>query len=191
MPGFRICHAARYQGRLTLAQRVQVFEFGQWRPATAEELAAICAGVGEGAVSVIGIPGHLLKRWWKLAESDPGSKGFEVFGADIATYFVYKEWPLQAPLLIEVVGSEDEPDKALMQSRDMRLGGGVGTVLACINVEEENAAVALGTESGRIRVILEPGEGLMLPPTGVLWNRSALDGWGLALTMLLAALSPE
>ena len=191
MPDFRICHAARYQGRLTLAQRVQVFEFGQWRPATAEELAAICAGVGEGAVSVIGIPGHLLKRWWKLAESDPGTGAFDIFGTDIAAYFVYKEWPLQAPLLIEVVGSEDEPDKPLIQSRDMRLGSGVGTVLACINVDEENAAVALGTESGRIRIILEPGEGLMLPSTGVLWNRSALDGSGPAVTMLLAVLSPE
>jgi hypothetical protein len=191
MPDLRICHAARYQSRLTLAQRVQVFEFGRWRPAAAEELAAICAGVGDGEVSIIGIPGHLLKRWWKLAESDRSTRAFEVFGNDVATYFVYKEWPLQAPLLIEVVSSEDEPDEPLIQSRGMRLGGGVGTVLACINVDEENAAVALGTESGRIRVMLEPGEGLMLPSTGVLWNRSALDGSGLALTMLLAVLSPE
>lgn len=151
----------------------------------------MCTSVGEGDVWVIGIPGHLLRRWWSLAESDRKATGFEAFGTDVATYFVYKEWPLQAPLLIEVVGSEDEPDKPLIQSRDMRLVGGVGTVLACINVDEENAAVALGTESGRIRAILEPGEGLMLPSTGVLWNRSALDGSGLALTMLLAVLSPR
>jgi len=90
-----------------------------------------------------------------------------------------------------VVSSEDEPDGPLIQSRDMRHSGGVGTVLACINVDQKNAAVALGTESGRIRVVLEPGEGLMLPSTGILWNRSALDGSGLAVTMLLAVLSPE
>ena len=45
-------------------------------------------------------------------------------------------------------------------------------MVACINLDDENAAIAFKAESGRIRIILEPGEGLMFPERGVLWNRS-------------------
>ena len=72
----------------------------------------------------------------------------------------------------------------------MRFGGGVvGTMVACINLDDENAAVALKADSGRIRMILEPGEGLMFPERGVLWNRSQLGNSDLAVTLLIGLVS--
>ena len=182
----KICHAARYQSRLTLAERVQVFESTAWRAASADELAAMCAD--DSDVSVLAIPGHLLKRWWSLAESDHITKGFEGYAREIAEYFEYKNWILPANAVMEVVGSDGQRDRALIPSRPMRFSSGVGTLLACINLDDKNLAIALGAESARIRVILEPGEGLMMPAGGVLWNRSALGNADLAVTLLIGLL---
>lgn len=187
-PGFRICDAPRYQSPLTLAERVQVFDSSAWRPASADELAAMCAD--DGDLSVIGIPRRLLKQWWSLAESDDDAlaQGFEGFGREIAEYFEYKNWSWPALALLEVVASESHRDRALIPSRPMRFSSGVGTLLACINLDDKNLAIALGSVSARIRVILEPGEGLMLPEGGVLWNRSALVNSDLAVTLLIGLL---
>jgi hypothetical protein len=186
----KICQAPRYQGRLTLAKRLQVFRSKGWRPATANELATICAD--DGDVSVIGIPQHLLKRLWSLAESDHITTGFEGFAREIAEYIEYKNWiTLPANVLMELVASGGKRDKALIPSNPMRFGTGVGTLIACINLDDENAAIALKAESGRIRIILEPGEGLMLPESGVLWNRSTLGNSDLAVTLLIGSLSTE
>ena len=51
---------------MTLAERIEVFDATGWRSAEADELASMCAD--DGDVSVIGIPRHLLKRWWDMAE---------------------------------------------------------------------------------------------------------------------------
>ncbi len=187
-PGFRICDAPRYQSRLTLAERVQVFDSTGWRPASADELAAMCAG--DGDLSVIGIPRRLLKRWWSLAESgdDALAQGFEGFGREIAEYFEYKNWSWPVLALMEVVGSDGRRDRALIPSRPMRFSSGVGTLLACINLDDKNLAIALGPESARIRIILDPGEGLMMPAGGVLWNRSALGNSDLAVILLIGLL---
>jgi hypothetical protein len=185
----KIYHAPRYQGRLTLAKRAQVFRSKGWRPATANELAAICAD--DGDVSIIGIPQHLLKRWWSLAETDDLTTGFEGYAREIAEYLAYKNWIVRANLLMTVVASGGKRDKALIPSNPMRFGTGVGTLIACINLDDENAAIALKAESGRIRIILEPGEGMMLPESGVLWNRSALGNSDLAVTLLIGSLSTE
>jgi hypothetical protein len=186
----KICQAPRYQGRLTLAKRLQVFRSKGWRPATANELPAICAD--DGDVSIIGIPGHLLKRWWSLAETDDFTAGFEHYAREMAEYLVYKDWIVPAHLLMTVVASGGGRDKALIRSNPMRFGNGaVGTLIACINLDDENAAIALKAESGRIRIILEPGEGLMLPESGVLWNRSKLGNSDLAVTLLIGEVLTE
>jgi hypothetical protein len=185
----KICHAPRYQGRLTLAERLQVFRSNGWQAATANELAAMCAE--DGDVAIIGIPGHLLKRWWSLAESDLMTVGFEGFAYEIALYFQYKSWKLPAVPLMEVVASGGKRDEALIPSNPMRFANGVGTMVACINLDDENAAIALKAESGRIRIILEPGEGLMFPESGVLWNRSTLGNSELAVTLLIGSLLTE
>ncbi len=144
----------------------------------------------DGDLSVIGIPRRLLKQWWSLAESDDDAlaQGFEGFGREIAEYFEYKNWSWPALALLEVVASESHRDRALIPSRPMRFSSGVGTLLACINLDDKNLAIALGSVSARIRVILEPGEGLMLPEGGVLWNRSALVNSDLAVTLLIGLL---
>lgn len=183
----KICHAPRYQGRLTLAKRLQVFRSKGWRPATANEVAAICAD--DGDVSIIGIPGHLLKRWWSLAETDDFTTGFEHYAREMAEYLVYKDWIEPANFLMTVVASGCNHDRALVPSNPMRFGNGaVGMMIACINLDDENAAIAFKTESGRIRIILEPGEGLMFPERGVLWNRSKLGNSDLAVTLLIGSL---
>jgi hypothetical protein len=185
----KIRNAPRYQGRLPLEDRVQVRDSTGWRAASADELGAICAD--DGDVSVIGIPRHLLERWWKLAEADHITKGFDGYGREIAEYFVYKNWRLTAPVLMEVVAAGGKRDKALMPSHPMRFATGVGTLSACINLGGENAAIALKADSRRVRIILEPGEGLLMPADGVLFNRSVLGGSELAVTLLIGSLGTE
>jgi hypothetical protein len=43
----------------------------------------------------------------------------------------------------------------------------------------------------RIRIILEPGEGLMVPVSGVRWNQSTLGNSELAVTLLIGSLSTD
>ena len=187
----KICHAPRYQGRLTIAERLEVLRSNGWKPATADELAAMCAD--DDSVAVIGIPRHLLKRWWELAESDQVSTGFEGFAREIAEYFEYKNWfALPANLLMEVVAaSGDKHDNELVPSDRMRFANGVGRALAWINLSDENASIALEAERMRIRIILEPGEGLMVPVSGVRWNQSTLGNSELAVTLLIGSLSTD
>ncbi len=192
----RICHAARYQSPLALAQRLQVDSSG-WRPVNADELAAISTGDGEpGDVSVIAIPKHLLKQWWKLAESSDGdlthiAAGFKGYARELAEYFEYKSWTIPPDAVMEVLVSDTERDSALQPSQATRFSGGVGKLLACINLGDQRLAIVLGAEAARIRVLLEPGEGVMLPVSGVLWNRSALGSADPAIMLLIGLLSTD
>ena len=171
---------------------------------------------------MIAIPKHLLKRWWSLAEAGDGnltkiSAGFENYAREVAEYFNYKNWTLPADAVMEVVVSDGARDAAevdgvttlgLQSSRATSFSAGVGTMLACINLGDENVAIVLGAESSgqacdqagesanvcaeklaRIRVILESGEGVMLPPGGILWNRSTLGTSDLEVLLLIGLLS--
>jgi hypothetical protein len=184
----KISYAPRYQGRLTLAERLQIRVSTGWRTVNAKELATICAD--DGDVSIIGIPQHLLKRWWSMAETDDVT-GFEGYARELVEYFAYKNWSLPATPLMEVLASVGRRDKRLVPSNPMRFGSGVGTLIACINLDDENAAIALKAEPGRIRIILEPGEGLLMPSAGVLFNRSTLGNSDLAVTLLIGELAPQ
>jgi hypothetical protein len=192
----RICHAARYQSSLTLAQRLQV-DSSRWRPLSAEELAAICPRDGASSdVSVIAIPRHLLKQWWKLAESSDGDQthiaaGFKAYAREVAAYFEYKSWTLPPDAVMEVLVSDTERESALQPSQATKFSGGVGKLLACINLGDESLAIVLGAEAARIRVMLEPGEGVMLASSGVLWNRSTLNSAEPAITLLIGLLSTD
>ena len=202
----KIRHAARYQSARKLADRVQVLDASGWRRANAGEMASLCTesvGSADGDVSVIAIPKHLLKRWWKLAESGDGDltnigPGFESYAREVAEYFNYKNWPLPSDAVMEVVvsGGEDRASGAddafaLQSSRATRFSGGVGMTLACINLGDEELAIVLDAESGRIRVILEAGEGVMLPERGVLWNRMTIGSSDLAVTLTIGTLSTD
>src|SRR5271156_2462450 len=190
MHRFRICTAARYQGRMTLSERIQVFEATGWRSAHADELAAICADNGD--VSVIGIPRHLLKRWWDIAERNDADAEFKLYSLEIAQYFQYKNWSIPSVnVLMSVVAAGGNRDEALVPSHPMRFVEGVGTLFAAVNLDDENAAIAVGAESAKVRVMLEPGEGLTFPATGVLWNRSVLGDSDLAVTLLIGSLATE
>ena len=175
---------------MTLAERIQVFEVSGWRSADADELAAICADNGD--VSVISIPRHLLKRWWGMAESKDTAAEFKSYSLEIGQYFQYKNWSIPTVnILMSVVAAGGKRDEALVPSHPMRFAEGVGTLIAAINLDDENAAIAVGTETGKIRVILEPGEGLTFPASGVLWNRSVLGDSALAVTLLIGSLATE
>ena len=67
---------------------------------------------------------------------------------------------------MSVVAAGGKRDEALVPSHPMRFAEGVGTLIAAINLDDENAAIAVGTETAKIRVILEPGEGLTFPASG-------------------------
>ncbi len=188
----KIGHAPRYQGRLTLAERLQVFRSKGWRPATANELPAICAEDDGGDLSIIGIPGHLLKRWWSLAEAEDSTPGFEGYAREMIEYLTYKNWIKPGPFLMTVVASGGNHDSALVPSNPTRFGGGaVGAMVACINLDDQKAAFAFKAESGRIRIILEPGEGLLFPERSILWNRSRVGNSELAVTLLIGSVSTE
>jgi hypothetical protein len=168
---------------------VKVFDSGVWRVANAGELAAMCAD--DGDLTVIGIPLRLLKRWWSIAEADQITAGFDGYAREVADYFKYKNWILPAPTLVEVVAGGGKRDRPLVPSNPMQFANGVGTLRALINLGEETAGIALGAEPAQIRVILEPGEGLMMPAGGVLWNRSTLGSSELAVTLLIGELTPQ
>jgi hypothetical protein len=190
MHRFRISNAARYQGRMTLADRIQVFDSTGWRSADADELATMCADASD--VSVIGIPRHLLKRWWDMAERHATDAEFKSYSLEIAQYFQYKNWSIPSVnVLMSVVAAGGNRDEALVPSHPMRFAEGVGTLIAAVNLDDENAAIAVGTETAKIRVILEPAEGLTFPASGVLWNRSVLDNSDLAVTLLIGSLATE
>lgn len=191
-PGFLICHAPRYQSRLTIADRVQVFDGDRWRPLSASESTAPSAN----AVSVIAIPKHLLKRWWKLAESSDRelsnlSAGFQRYAREVAEYFSYKDWALPPDAVMEVVASDGQRDSAMQPSEVTRFSRGFGRLLACVNLDDQNLSIALGRDSARIRVILEPGVGVMIPASGILWSRSAPGASNPSVTLLIGSLSPE
>jgi len=175
---------------MTLAERIQVFDSTCWRSANADELATMCAD--DGDVSVIGIPRHLLKRWWGMAESKDTAAEFKSYSFEIAQYFQYKQWSIPTVnVLMSVVAAGGKCDEALVPSHPMRFAEGVGTLTAAINLDDENAAIAVGTETGKIRVILDPGEGLTFPASVVLWNRSVLGDSDLAVTLLIGSLATE
>ena len=69
---------------MTLAERLQVFDSTDWRSADADELATMCAD--DGDVSVIGLPRHLLKRWWGMADSNDTDAEFKLYSLEIAQY---------------------------------------------------------------------------------------------------------
>jgi len=175
---------------MTLAERIQFFEVSGWRSADTDELAAMCADNGD--VSVIGIPRHLLKRWWDMAERHATDAEFKTYSLEIAQYFQYKHWSLPTVnVLMSVVAAGGQRDEALVPSHPMRFAEGVGTLIAAINLDDESAAIALGPETGKIRVILEPGEGLTFPASGVPWNRSILGNSDLAVTLLIGSLATD
>ena len=188
-PSFRISNAPRYQCRLTLAERLQLSGDRGWRPASADDLARLCSD--DGDVSVIGLPQHLLKRWWRMAESDEIATGFPGYAREVVEYFRYKNWNLPPVPILEAVAADGKPDEALVPSHPTRFSNGVATLFAAINLADENSAIALGAEFARIRVVLEPGEGLMFPPRNIFWNHSALDDSNLAFTLLIGSLLPK
>jgi hypothetical protein len=173
-----------------LAERLQVFEVAGWRSAHADELVAICADNGD--LSVIGIPRHLLKRWWDMADSNDTDAEFKLYSLEIAQYFQYKNWSIPTVnVLMSVVAAGGNRDEALVPSHPMRFAEGVGKLIAAVNLDDENSAIAVGTETAKVRVILEPGEGLTFPAGGVLWNRSVLDNSDLAVTLLIGSLATD
>lgn len=169
-----------------------------WRGASADEMEAARVdeqGQPAGDVSVIAIPRHLLKRWWNLAESGDGdpthiNPGFESYAREIAEYFNYKSWPLPTDAVMEVAVSDDVTSVP-QPSRATRFSRGVGTLLAVINLGDENLGIALGAEPAQVGVILEPGEGVMLPAGGILWKLATLPGSDLAVTLLIGRLSTD
>ena len=146
----------------------------------------MCADDG-GDLSIIGIPGHLLRRWWRLAEAEDFTPGFEDYSREMAEYLTYKNWIEPGHFLMTVVASGGNHDRGLVPSNPMRFGDAVGAMVACINLDDENAAIAFKAESRRIRVILEPGEGLLFPERCVLWNRSKLGNSDLAVLLLIGS----
>ena len=92
---------------------------------------------------------------------------------------------------MEVLVSDTERESALQPSQATRFSGGVGKLLACINLGDQRLAFVLGAEAARIRVMLEPGVGVMLPASGVLWNLSALGSADPAITLLIGLLSTD
>ena len=100
----------------------------------------------DGDVSVIGIPRHLLKRWWDMAERHATDAEFKSYSLKIAQYFQYKNWSIPTVnVLMSVVAAGGKRDEALVPSHPMRFAEGVGTLNAAINLDDENAA----TQSAR------------------------------------------
>jgi len=147
--------------------------------------------VEDGDISVIGIPGHLLKRWWSLAEKDDVTTGFDDYARELAEYFNYKSWELPRDAVMEVVASCSERELEPQSLLATRFSKALGQLHACINLGDENSAIGLGVRPPAVRVILEPGEGLIFPAAAELWSCSTVGNSNLAVTLLIGSIATD
>jgi hypothetical protein len=197
LPGFRLVVAPHFHlaidwpGRLALGTRVEQTAQGPvarppWRPARADELAVLTLDPTRttaraelpGCLCLLVLPAHLRAAFWDLlARSlEPGAvpaEGFGGFVADIARFLAFKQLPVPAGAVFDLVVTRPGPATRL----------DAAALWGLINLGEDAASVVfLNLPAGEIpagdyppvRLRLGPGEGVRIP-AGILLGTDGFE----------------
>lgn len=162
--GPRLAIAPRFHLRADWPGRVELPAAEGWRAATAAEIAAVVADplaadavLPPDRIGLFLLPPHLRDGWWRAAENlddaAPAGEAYERFVRDVVDFCSFKQLPLPASCSFDVRVSR--PDLA-----STRLDGAASTVVAWINLGDEDTHVVLARP--RLRLRLGPGEGVWL-----------------------------
>jgi hypothetical protein len=181
LPGARLTVAPHFHLPIDWRERVQIGTLAprpSWRPAGADELAALLADPTAapsreelcGYVCLFGVPAHLRGAFWDLLEQahERGRvppEGFDAFVAELARFLDFKGLAVPAGAAFELVVTG--PGQLSLDA---------GPLWGAINLGEQAASVVLGNhpDDPAVRLRLEPGEGVRLPH-GVLVGRDTRD----------------
>jgi hypothetical protein len=198
LPGFRFVVAPNFHldldwpARLSLGTGVERTAQGPgarppWRPAVADELAALVLdptrpGAREeltGCLCLFVVPAHLRSGFWDLLAQarENGANfadGFSAFAAEVASFLAFKQMPLPAGAVFELV--VNRPGQAAPLAASPLWG--------LINLGEDAASVVVldapsgdrpAPEHPPVRLRLEPGEGARIP-AGLLLGGARAEG---------------
>jgi hypothetical protein len=173
-----------WRTRLLLGARVERTAQGPvvhppWRPADAEQLAMLVLDPTQGTapeelaacLCLFVVPVHLRLAFWNLAAQaqEQGTippDGFSAFAAEVARFLAFKELPLPAGAVCELVVIPPQQTATLATT----------SLWGLINLGEDAASVVLLKEPAQqdsarealpVRFQFEPGEGVRIP-AGVL-----------------------
>jgi hypothetical protein len=186
LPGFRLVVAPHFHlaidwpGRLALGARVEPTAQGPvarppWRPAGADELAVLLLDPTgptaraelPGCLCLLVLPAHLRAAFWDLLARapEPGAvpaEGFDAFAAQTAQFLAFKELPVPAGAVFDLVVTRPGPAIRLTAA----------PLWGLINLGEDAASVVfLNVPAGAmpaadyppVRLQLGPGEGVRVP----------------------------
>jgi hypothetical protein len=186
LPGVRFAVAPNFHldidwpGRLSVGASVERTAGGPvacppWRPASAEELAALVLDPTQpgardelpNCLCLFVVPAHLRSAFWDLlaqAQEDGAISpfGFNAFAADVASFLAFKQLPVPAGAVFELVVSRPGQTADLANSPLwglINLGEDAAS-LACLNVPAGDTA---SPDSLPVRLQLQPGEGVRIP----------------------------
>ena len=186
LPGFRLVVAPHFHlaidwpGRLSLGAPVEQSAQGlvarpPWQPASADELAVLILDPTRttaraelsGCLCLLVLPVHLRAAFWDLLARAPESgvvpaEGFGAFVAETARFLAFKELPVPAGAVFDLVVTRPRPATSLAAA----------ALWGLINLGEDAASVVfLNVPAGEIsaadyppvRLQLGPGEGVRIP----------------------------
>jgi hypothetical protein len=180
-----------WPGRLSLGTSVEPTAQGPvarppWRPASADDLATLVLdptrpGAREelpGCLCLFVVPVHLRSTFWDLlAQAQENGEisldGFGAFTAEVARFLAFKELPLPAGAVFELVLNRAGQPPSLPAS----------SLWGLINLGEDAASVVVLNVPGHdggcldyppVRFQFQPGEGARIP-AGVLLGSDGLD----------------
>jgi hypothetical protein len=190
LPGFRLMVAPNFHvaidwsGRLSLGARVEQTAAGPvarppWRPASADEQAVLLLDPTQttaraellGCLCLLVLPSHLRAAFWDLLAQAPElgqvpAEGFSAFVAETARFLAFKQMPVPAGAVFDLVVTRPGPAPSLSTA----------VLWGLINLGEDAASVVfLNLPAGEVpvadyppvRLQLGPGEGARVP-TGML-----------------------
>ena len=186
LPGFRLVVAPHFHlaidwpGRLSLGALVEQTAQGPvarppWRPASADEQAVLLLDPTQttaraelhGCLCLLVLPAHLRAAFWDLLAQAPElgvvpGEGFGAFVAETARFLAFKQLPVPAGAVFDLVVTQPRPAPSLASA----------ALWGLINLGEEAASVVfLNVPAGEmppgnyppVRLQLGPGEGVRVP----------------------------
>jgi len=146
-----------------------------WRSASAEEVAALVLDPTQpgardelpNCLCLFAVPAHLRSAFWDLLAQarEHGAvspDGFSAFAADVASFLAFKQLPVPAGAVFELVVSGPGQEALLAGSPLWGLInlGEDAAWLVCLNVPADDSAAP---HSLSVRLQLQPGEGARIP----------------------------